>query len=60
MTIEVGFTSIRNLGAEYLIDIGFRDAIDEELVVGARMFASGYKIAPFGVDFQVYPSEVQI
>ncbi|MBA7535534.1 hypothetical protein ES705_27792 [subsurface metagenome] len=59
-TIEAGFTSIRDLGAENLIDIGLRDAIDEGLVVGPRMFVSGYKIAPVGVDFQVYPPEVQI
>ena len=59
-TIEAGFTSIRNLGTEYLIDIGLRDAINAGLIVGPRMIVSGYKIMPTGADFQLYPPEVQI
>lgn len=59
-TIEAGFTSIRDLGAEYLIDLGLRDAINEGLLVGPRMFVSGYKIMPTGADFPMYAPEVKI
>ncbi|RLC39324.1 MAG: hypothetical protein DRH33_03175 [Candidatus Nealsonbacteria bacterium] len=59
-TIEAGFTTIRDLGAEYLIDLGLRDAINEGLLVGPRMFVSGYKIMPTGADFPIYSPEVKI
>jgi len=59
-TVEAGFTSIRDLGAENLVDIGLRDAINEGLILGPRMFVSGYKIMPTGADFPLYPPEVQI
>lgn len=59
-TIEAGFTTIRDLGAEYLIDLGLRDAINEGLVTGPRMFVSGYKIMPTGADFPIYAPEVEI
>lgn len=59
-TVEAGFTSIRDVGAENLIDVGLRDAINEGLIVGPRMFVSGYKIMPTGADFPLYPPEVQI
>lgn len=58
--IEAGFTSIRDLGAEYLIDLGVRDAINEGLLIGPRMFVSGYKIMPTGADFPIYSPEVKI
>jgi len=59
-TIEAGFTTIRDLGAEYLIDLGLRDAINEGLSVGPRMFVSGYKIMPTGADFSLFSLEVEI
>ncbi|MCD6578200.1 amidohydrolase family protein [bacterium] len=59
-TFEAGFTSIRDLGAEYLIDLDLRDAINEGLLVGPRMFVSGYKIMPTGADFPMYAPEVKI
>lgn len=58
--LEAGFTTIRDLGAENLIDIGVRDAINEKIIEGPRMLVSGYKIMPTGADFQVYPPEVSI
>ncbi len=59
-TIEAGFTTVRDLGAENLVDLGLRDAINEGLVVGPRMFVSGYKIMPTGADFSVYAPGVNI
>lgn len=59
-TIEAGFTTIRDLGAEYLIDLGLRDAINEGLLVGPRMFVSGYKVMPTGADFALLSPEVDV
>jgi imidazolonepropionase-like amidohydrolase len=59
-TIEAGFTTIRDLGAEYLIDLGVRDAINEGLISGPRMYVSGYKIMPTGADFPIYAPEVKM
>ncbi len=59
-TVEVGFTTIRDLGAEYLIDLGVRNAIEKGLIIGPRMLVSGYKIMPTGADFPLYPPEVHI
>ncbi len=59
-TLEAGFTTIRDLGAENLVDLGVRDAINEGIAVGPRILASGYKIMPTGADFAIYPPEVSI
>lgn len=59
-TLEAGFTTVRDLGAEYLIDLALRDAIHEGLATGPRMFVSGYKIMPTGADFPLYAPEIQI
>lgn len=59
-TLKAGFTTIRDLGAENLIDIAVRDACEEGLLQGPRMKVSGYKIAPTGADFPLYPSEVTL
>ena len=59
-TLEAGFTTVRDLGAEYLIDLALRDAIHEGLLMGPRMFVSGYKIMPTGADFSLYAPEVAI
>lgn len=59
-TLEAGFTTIRDLGAEHLVDIAVRDAIEGGLSLGPKVLASGYKIAPTGADFRIYPSEVNI
>ncbi len=39
--VEAGFTSIRDAGADFLIDIGVRDAVNDGLVPGPRMKVSG-------------------
>lgn len=59
-TLKAGFTSIRDLGAENLIDIAARDACAEGLLQGPRMKVSGYKIAPTGADFPIYPPDVTL
>lgn len=59
-TLEAGFTTIRDLGAEHLVDIAVRDAIDSGFIIGPRVLASGYKIAPTGADFRIYPPEIEI
>src|SRR5262249_34919996 len=41
MTLEAGFTTIRNVGAGGYSDIALRDAINEGLVPGPRIVASG-------------------
>ena len=59
-TLEAGFTTIRDLGAEHLVDLAVRDAINDGFIIGPRVLASGYKIAPTGADFRIYPPEVKI
>jgi imidazolonepropionase-like amidohydrolase len=41
VTLEAGFTTVRNVGANGYADIALRDAINEGLVPGPRMDASG-------------------
>ncbi len=41
-TLETGVTTVRNLGANDYADIAMRDLIDKGLMVGPRMFVSGY------------------
>jgi imidazolonepropionase-like amidohydrolase len=41
-TLETGVTTVRNLGAADYADIAMRDLIDKGLMVGPRMFVSGY------------------
>lgn len=40
-TVEAGFTSIRDAGAGFLIDIGLREAVNAGTVPGPRMKVSG-------------------
>lgn len=41
-TLETGVTTVRNLGASNYADIAMRDLIEKGLMVGPRMFVSGY------------------
>jgi imidazolonepropionase-like amidohydrolase len=41
ITLEAGFTTVRNVGASGYTDIALRDAINEGMVPGPRMMASG-------------------
>jgi imidazolonepropionase-like amidohydrolase len=40
-TLEAGFTTVRNLGAKGYADIALRDAVNEGMVPGPRIIASG-------------------
>lgn len=59
-TLDAGFTTIRDLGAENLVDLAIRDACQTGLLEGPRMQVSGYKIAPTGADFPIFPDSVSI
>jgi imidazolonepropionase-like amidohydrolase len=41
-TLETGVTTVRNLGASDYADIAMRDLINNGLMMGPRMFVSGY------------------
>jgi imidazolonepropionase-like amidohydrolase len=41
ITLEAGFTTVRNVGARGYTDIALRDAINEGMVPGPRIMASG-------------------
>src|SRR5215469_47000 len=41
ITLEAGFTTVRNVGASGYADIALRDAINEGMVPGPRIMASG-------------------
>ena len=47
-TLEAGFTTVRNLGAEAWNDIGLQQAIDEGHVVGPRIIGAGYSFGSTG------------
>ncbi|PHY12395.1 Xaa-Pro dipeptidase [Caulobacter sp. B11] len=47
-TVEAGFTTIRNLGAERFNDVGLREAIDGGYVPGPRIVTAGYAIGATG------------
>jgi imidazolonepropionase-like amidohydrolase len=46
VTLEAGFTSVRNVGADGYADVDLRDAINADLVVGPHMQVSG---PPLGI-----------
>jgi imidazolonepropionase-like amidohydrolase len=41
VTLEAGFTTVRNVGARSFTDVALRDAINEGLLPGPRIIASG-------------------
>src|SRR5882762_10863316 len=41
LTLEAGFTTVRNLGASGYTDVALRDAINEGMLPGPRIIASG-------------------
>jgi imidazolonepropionase-like amidohydrolase len=47
-TIEAGFTTVRNVGANDYVDVGLRNAINRGWVVGPRMLVSVYAIGATG------------
>jgi imidazolonepropionase-like amidohydrolase len=59
LTIEAGFTTVRNVGATGFGDVALRDAINDGDVVGPRMRVSGYPLGIQGghCDNNLLPSE---
>lgn len=47
-TLEAGFTSVRNLGAEGFVDVALRNAINEGKIPGPRMQVATYYIGSTG------------
>jgi imidazolonepropionase-like amidohydrolase len=47
-TLEAGFTTCRNLGAEEFVDIALKKAIDSGKIPGPRLFVSGMSIGATG------------
>ena len=47
-TLEAGFTTVRNLGDNFNESLALRDAIDEGLVPGPRIFTAGRALASTG------------
>ncbi len=47
-TLDAGFTTVRNVGAPGYADVGLKNAINEGLIPGPRMFVSGPSIGVTG------------
>src|ERR1043166_4183702 len=47
-TIDAGFTTVRNLGADEYVDVGLRNAINAGIVVGPRMLTAVHAISATG------------
>ena len=47
-TLEAGFTTVRNVGADDYIDVGLRNAIDAGVVAGPRMLTAVHAIGSTG------------
>lgn len=48
ITLEAGFTTIRNVGAEDFVDIGLRNAINAGVTVGPTILTAGHAIGSTG------------
>jgi len=48
LTLEAGFTTVRNVGAADFVDVALRNAIDEGLAEGPRMIVAGHTIGSTG------------
>jgi imidazolonepropionase-like amidohydrolase len=50
-TLEAGFTTVRNVGAEDFVDIGLRNAINAGITVGPRMITAAHGLGSPGGHF---------
>jgi len=59
-TINAGFTTVRNVGADHYIDVGLRNAINAGIVVGPRMLVAVHAISATGghADKDPFPPDV--
>jgi imidazolonepropionase-like amidohydrolase len=48
ITLDAGFTTVRNVGASHLIDVGLVSAIDAGHIPGPRIIASGHSLGARG------------
>jgi imidazolonepropionase-like amidohydrolase len=48
LTLEAGFTTVRNVGSARFDDVGLKQAIDEGFVEGPRIVPAGYAIGSTG------------
>ncbi len=48
LTLEAGFTTVRNVGARHYDDVGLRQAIEKGFVEGPRMITATYAIGSTG------------
>src|SRR5215469_4752249 len=53
-TLEAGFTTVRNVGAEDFVDIGLRNAINAGVAEGPRMLTAAHGIGSPGGHFDDY------
>jgi imidazolonepropionase-like amidohydrolase len=54
-TLEAGFTTVRNVGAEDYVDVGLRNAIKAGITEGPRMLTAVYGIGSTGGHFDQAP-----
>jgi imidazolonepropionase-like amidohydrolase len=47
-TLEAGFTTVRNVGAQDHVDVGLRNAINDDVAVGPRILTAVYSIGSTG------------
>jgi imidazolonepropionase-like amidohydrolase len=62
VTLQAGFTSVRNVGAEGYADVDLRDAINEDLIEGPHMQVSGPALGITGghCDENLLPSQYHV
>lgn len=60
-TLEAGFTTVRNVGAEFYADVGLREAIDNGFIPGPRVVTATYAIGATGghCDSTFFPPSMQ-
>ncbi|MBS0378347.1 MAG: amidohydrolase family protein [Proteobacteria bacterium] len=54
-TLEAGFTTVRNVGADNFVDVGLRNAINAGVTEGPRMLTAVHGIGSPGGHFDDYP-----
>jgi imidazolonepropionase-like amidohydrolase len=54
-TLEAGFTTVRNVGADDFVDVGLRNAINAGVAPGPRMLTAVHGIGSPGGHFDDYP-----
>jgi imidazolonepropionase-like amidohydrolase len=47
-TLQAGFTTVRNVGADAWNDVGYRQAVEEGKIVGPRVVTAGYSFGATG------------